>query len=1190
MPIKIFDITSNRIELRGVFFLILYSLISCGKQNDPNQGGKGSDSSSVPAQELLINMVSGDTIRPIINSLGDTVPTGVPIPTKGKLIQSDSVSIPRIIPVGRPTAAHTDLNAFKVEETNIVMVTSFNPKPPTDKTLLINSIGDTIETGVPIPVVGKRVAVDRPTPVPALTPRFRDNVINNMQYLDVDQGMNSSYVNALLEDSSGNLWIGNSGGVTRYNGETFSHFGTSEGLRSNSVETIFEDKAGNVWFGTWDGGVTKYDGAYFTQFGEEEGLGNSYVLSILEDKKGNLWFGTNGGGVSKFDGNTFTHFTTNEGLSHNSVRSILEDRNGKLWFGTNGGGVCVFDGDIFTHKQGLKGTSVTSMLQDDTGDIWIGTAKNGVSRYTMESKDGKELETFAHFTKKEGLSHNNVMSMYQDNDGQLWFGTDGGGVTKFNGSYFIHYTVEEGLSHNSISSIWEGKNGVIWFGTFGGGLNIFHRYSFNHITTEQGLSTNVVLSILEDKEGNLWFGTYNGGIARYNGEGFTYFTVEQGFSDNMFAAMLEDKEGNLWFGTLGSGVYKYDGKIFTHFTEENGLSSNTVRAILQDKAGKIWFGTAGGGISMYDGARFTHFTERHGLSDDDILSILEDSIGNLWFGTYRGGVSKYIPGSMDGTTPATFTNYSKKEGLSSNTIRSMAEDSQGNLWFGTGALGISAYKPKDDDSSSLMNITYITEKQGLVNNDVWSVVVDKQNTIWAATESGISQLILDHESNDKATADRGYVPGFVNQENITIYNFGKQEGLKGIDFYPNSVLIDKKNQIWWGSGKALEMLDLSTFKIDRTPPVVQLDWLEINGKFLDYRRIADSTRTKIGFDSVKRWQNYPLNLELDHDQNHLTFNFSAIDWQAPHELKYRFKLEGIDRGWNALSENSIADYRNLPPGRYTFILRAIGSAQIWSTPYEYSFVIHPPWWLAWYTLTLYTLLGALFFFFSVNFGFKWVKSESVRKLRIVQLESKALRAQMNPHFISNALSGIQSVMLLRGEKVANKYFGFFSKLLRLTLLMSNSEDILLRDEIDYLRSYLELEKLRLNDNLKITFDIDSKLDVDHTFIPCMLFQPVVENAVLHGLWPKKMDREIIISFRKQEDVLVGTITDNGIGRDAAKKKKLKQKYRSWATKIMNDRISLFNKLHKRKINFKISDLKNGNLALGTQVILKIPIN
>ena len=920
-----------------------------------------------------INPVSRDTIHPIVLQSGDTLITGVPIPAKGKLIDPKSVDLPKVVPAKQldsASDAHPNVHQIPDELTKIPVnkdsLTSILLKAiGKDDTshYIINSIGDTIKTGVPIPARNKTVTITHPQPTPALPPRFKDAANTNMQYLDVDQGMIDSYVLCIYEDKRGNLWFGtNGGGVSLYNGESFTHFTEKEGLSSNIVWSILEDKNGNLWFGTWGGGVNLYNGESFSHFTEKEGLSNNIVLSILEDKKGNLWFGTWDGGVNLYNGESFTHFTEKEGLSNNIVLSILEDKNENLWFGTWDGGVNLYNGESFTHfteKEGLSNNYVYSIIEDKNGNLWFGTG-GGVSLYNGES--------FTHFTEKEGLSNNSVWSILEDKNGKLWFGTEGG-VNLYDGESFTHFTEKEGLSNNQIYSILEDKSGKLWFGTWGGGVSLHSGESFTHFTEKEGLINNSVYSIFEDKSENLWFATWGGGVSQYNGESFTHFTEKEGLSSNKVYSILEDKNGNLWFGTWGGGVSLYDGESFTYFTEKEGLSNNKVISILEDKNKNFWFGTDEG-LNLYNGESFTHFTEKEGLPNNVIWSILEDKSGNLWFGTDGGGVSRYNGES--------FTHFTEKEGLSSNYVYSILEDKSGNLWFGTWGGGVSLY---DGES-----FTHFTEKEGLSNNYVWSILEDKSGEIWASTEKGLTHFITRDATDTSAQYDSS-------SRYISLKVYEKDDGLKGMDFFRNSVCLDSKNRIWWGSGKSLTMLDLNKHTLATKPPAISLKQVDINEQFIDYRNFTDSLGNEIAFKGVQKFENYPLNLELPYDKNHLTFHFAGIDWNAPHKIAYSYLIEGLNTKWSEAGPEAKADYRNLPYGSYTFKVRAIGASEAWSKPFEYTFTINPPWWHTWWARALYVILMVSFIFVLIRWRTAKLKQRQKELETEVDVATKEIREQ-----------------------------------------------------------------------------------------------------------------------------------------------------------------------------------------------------
>jgi len=1088
-----------------------------------------------------INLITGDSILPLINDNGDTLKTGVPIPVIGKSIHSDSVEQPTVVQITNPGNTinalfnvHILPEALTTTPVNQDSLTTIiiDELPKNDTTHYItSSTGDTIPTGVPIRSQGKTVYTTQSKHNTALPLKFKDAATIDIQYLDVDQGLASSYITDAYEDKKGNIWFGTyAGGISKYDGKFFSHFTKKEGLSANALNSIIEDKSGNMWFATSGGGVSRYDGYSFTHFTEKEGLSNNTVWAMLEDKNGNIWFGTGGGGVSMYDGESFTHFTTNEGLSSNIVMSISEDKNGNLWFGTWYGGVCKYDGNRvdainngtkmterdqqdlkkldgqlvksfthFTKKEGLSSNIVMSILEDKSGNLWFGTFGGGASRY-----DGK---SFTHFTQKEGLVHNIVWSIREDKSGNLWFGTGGGGVSKYDGKVFRSITENEGLSNNNVKTIMVDKTGNLWFGTWGGGVNKYDDNSYMHITEKTGLSSNMVRSMVEDKNGNLWFGTGGGGVNKYDGKSFTHFTEKEGLSNNMVKSMLEDKNGNLWFGTGGGGVNKYDGKSFTQYTKKSGLSNDIILSILEDKNGNLWFGTGGGGVCMFDGKSFTHFTKKEGLSNNTVWSILEDKSGNLWFGTDGGGVCKF-----DGQS---FTHFTEKEGLSNNTVWSMLEDKSGTLWFGTNGGGLNQYDGK--------SFLHITQKEGLSNNMVWSIQESKDGNIWASTESGLNELALIEDDS---------VVQLDSSEKIkyAIQPFMKNDGLKGLDFYINSVCLDSKNRMWWGSGKSLTMLDMNKHNVATAPPIVYLRQLDVNETVIDYSNISDSLSKKINFDGMKRFQKYPLNLELRHNLNHLTFHFAAIDWHAPHKIQYSYMIDGLNPIWSTLSTDGKAVYRNIPYGTYIFKVRAIGESGEWGELFEYNFKILPPWWHTWWARILYALTAMFIVMGIVKLRTRQLEKRQ-KKLKIqVEYATQEIRTQRDEiskkneekkimlkeihHRVKNNLQIVNSLLRLQSHEFEDKkVIGMFEEVQNRVISMAMLHEKMYKSEdfkhIDIQGHFNILVKELVNNyavgkNINLDIAVD-KVDIGiKTLVPLGL---VINEIITNSLKYAFKDRE-----------------------------------------------------------------------------------
>ncbi len=746
----------------------------------------------------------------------------------GGIIKKDSTTVPVTIIITNP----------------VVFIADTCP-PPFILELKAPSAGQTI------PKSNEKPALLRPVTKPG-------GFFSQIQTYTTDNGLAMDAISCSCTDKLGNLWFGTSGGgVSRYDGKSFTNYSTAQGLAGNEIFCITEDKTGNLWFGTNGTGASRFDGKSFTNFTTSQGLANNKVWSILEDKIGNLWFGTYQGGVSRYDGNrvdaiesgdiiaqrtqqdikkvngklvkSFTNYTTDQGLAYNSVRCIAEDKVGNIWFGTYGRGVSRYDGNRVDAIE--RGDKIAQQNQQDIKRI-----------------NGKLVKSFTNYNSSPGLTNSSVLSIIADKTGTLWFGTNGGGVICYDPSAkirtgsesFTNYTTAEGLANNRVVSIMEDKSGNLWFGTNGGGVSRydpsakFHigSESFTNFTTLQGLANNVIKSITEDKTGNLWFGTDGAGVCRYDGSSFMNYTINQGLPDNVVLTTMEDKTGNIWFGTQGKGICCYNGNIveaiengdnnaqltqkeikktneklvrsFTNYSLAQINSNNTVFCTMEDKMGDLWFGTLGGGVCRYDGNR-VEAIERVDESAKRIRQDLKKTEGEL---------------------VKSITNYTAAQGLANSTIRSVLEDKIGNIWFGTDK-GVSRYDgnrvdaiENGDKTAQLIQqdlkkingrlvktFTNYTISQGLAGNRIWKITEDKTGNIWFGTDGeGVSRYDGNRIDAIEAALQRGEAIPLKAYQNLkktngklvkSFTNFTIAQGLANNTVL--SITEDKSGNLWFGT-------------------------------------------------------------------------------------------------------------------------------------------------------------------------------------------------------------------------------------------------------------------------------------------------------------------------------------------------------------------------------------------------------
>ena len=324
----------------------------------------------------------------------------------------------------------------------------------------------------------------------------------------------------IAEDTAGNLWLGTSGGgVSKYDGYSFTNYTKSQGLAGNEIYCVAKDNKGNLWFGTSGAGVSKYDGRSFTNYTKLQGLANNIIFSIIQDKKGNLWFGTSGGGVSKYDGKSFTNYTTLQGLANNVVFSITEDNQGNLWFGTLGGGVSKYDGDNFTNyttAQGLANNMVWAIAQDKPGNLWFGT-QQGLSVMSKEisaqnSRDNKSKTNFSGtlfqtLTTKDGLPDNFITQVVQGDAEKLYIGTNFGMCELIPGNPVndVEQKWRVGKTYNTrngypvkdvnagLRAMFKDRKGIFWIGT-GSDKTGLVRFDPNAVLNNYSMPPSVVIN------------------------------------------------------------------------------------------------------------------------------------------------------------------------------------------------------------------------------------------------------------------------------------------------------------------------------------------------------------------------------------------------------------------------------------------------------------------------------------------------------------------------------------------------------------------------------------------------------------------------------------------------------------------------------------------------------------------------
>jgi ligand-binding sensor domain-containing protein len=866
-----------------------------------------------------------------------------------KQINLDSFPPPRIVPFSLIIDTTSENKALANQTLADVSSISY-----ADQTYLITPGKNQVPLPQKVLANGTRINIHpekRPVnlvpSIRALNPKMKKEANLDIQFWTEDEGLPSALISNLLQDQKGNFWIGTTdNGVSRFDGSYFTHFSAGETWYGKWINQLSEDEDGNIWissrsdircydgkeyiiypwnqkisrflgqkedhswFGHRDSGLIFRNEDQYLHFHKFNGLHSHVIRGVYIDQHLHSWlYGKDG--VSRFDGTYFTHYTSAEGLIDMDVKQIIEDRKGRLYLLTAKGisrwdneGFTNFPADLFFHNSQLN-----YLLEDNQGKIWV-SSSNGLFHMTDE-------EVF-HFTMSDSFRDKFINHFWLDKKGRISFRTNNGFI-QFDGKVFLKVSEEDGLNIGfRMNDLVVDRQNQVWMGSLPGGINRYQPNGFNHYGKKNGLSGDRVWALEEDQNGNIWIGTLDDGINIFTEKGIIHLGKEQGLLDNIIRAITADRKGNIWIGS-SKGLTKFDGQSFTFFTQAQGIEG--VESIMEDSQGRLWIGTSQKGIFLFDQQSVQHYyKDRYSFN-----YFFEDSQGRVW--TKMPFETGVICFQNNG-----FVKLSSDQEFPNKEIHSILEDSRGIIWLGT-HQGL--YYLNDQ------GFRLIENNVALANDNIVSIMEDPHNRLWIATNKGLHLLVMDKENQE---------PGGRNDQ---FFFFGKSDGIRNFDFSYNATLIDSQNRIWWGRlrrGKGAMMAHLDAFEIEETPAeYLHLSDVYINQQFVNFRQIIDTTdelssvlEDQISYDSVAYFYNYPIGLVLPYHLNHLTFYFSALDWAAPHKIKYQYKMEGLDERWSEPQSEPFADYRNIPPGQHTIHIRAMSSSQKWGAPIEYSFRVLPP--------------------------------------------------------------------------------------------------------------------------------------------------------------------------------------------------------------------------------------------------------
>ncbi len=900
-----------------------------------------------------------------------------------------------------------------------------------------------------------------------------------------------------------------------------------------------------------DGGICKYDGQEFQPFKNENIQGE--VISLFYDSKDRIWMTDLAKRLLFLKDDELFSFQHN--LSNDPIDDIFEDENQNYWF---------------LHPENVRVIIESDTLgQDINHEPFKGRMLNGLKIISSIDKD-----------------HNIILSSK--------------GVNHFKNYQYSFTPYDE-------RTIPHPKRGFPMFSTsykdsmlVANDHRIYSLSIDDHILKPVYVEINHLLdaginNLFTDVDDNLWIATRDGVLyfqKQKDGSTKLIHLLKENVTQNIF----QDSEKNYWITTQRDGVFKLSStEIEIYQREKYGNKVATVNSFSKNE---IVIGYNNNWVSILNEKLEPIFEKKVAVSNSEIYDV------SIKKETQEGYVISSIGGFKLNKAP-----YKLVETYSGTGLKTGVIGRNGDFWLGNFERLV--YYDKDKN------------RQTLIKERTYAICLGNDDDAWIGTVAGlfycknleckkIENKAIEQDIRDIQLAEDGTLWLATQANGIFLLN--NNEVIKHITTKDNlssnnchKILLNK-NFAWIATNNGISKINLSDFSIKTIRKDNGLPSNEIKDIHLVDNKIYVATNRGLAvfkedykiFNpipalSISNFQieNQDTTLQssytLPYDKNNIKIIFNGVTFKNAKDIQYQYQLKGLSDEWITSKINE-ASYPALPYGEYEFSLKAKTLNSDWSEMKKITFVIEKAFWQTWWfylvTALLFFLLGAKVLQVVIN----EMKNRNEIQQNLKDSQLIALRAQMDPHFIFNALNSIQDFIIQEDKRSANHYLSKFSKLMRNILDASNKNKISLKKEIDYLKLYLSLEALRFEDKFQYFFEVDDKINIESTFVPSMLIQPYVENALKHGLMHLKENKKLYIRFFQKENYLLCEIEDNGVGRDASIEinKRNEKVYRSRAMSLTKERIDLLNTAEDDKLGLKIEDLKNEDgSAAGTKVMIRI---
>lgn len=715
-----------------------------------------------------------------------------------------------------------------------------------------------------------------------------------------DHGLPQNSVTGLTQTPDGYIWLTTQEGLVRFDGVRFTVFNRSNtsAITNNRMSGAFTDRGGKIWMSTEEGEILSYEKGVFSIAMKGGEVPVDQRSRFFLDPDGNVIFHANH--RDHRDGTaSYRHYRHKDGrFVRMAIEGVTEDdylvlidHKGGLWF-AGGQRLRRYQNGV-TRSYDFSGFGAGSVnkvaYEDRQGNVWLGYT--GAGKQLLIRIRNDRVQSFPAPDAPLG-------DVAEDSQGHLWVSLYNHGVYRIHRDAKSDETATDLLqpvrSTDRVASIGRGalspdREGGMWVGT-NGGLVRLSPQSFRTFSRHDGLPEDNVYPILEDRAGRIWAGIWEKSLVQYaNGRFTTVLTMnEHPYPTSLF----EDRSGRFWVGTIGELFYLVQGTL-AKFTSQAGFPAETEFSVIsQDADGNLWFGT-NLGLSRYAGGKATVFTKSDGLPDDYIIALLQARDGTLWIGT-RGGLASFAGGRI--------TAFTTSDGLASNYIRSLYEDADGVLWIGTYDGGLTRLKAG--------KFTNVARTHGLSSDGVFCILEDAGGWLWMNSNQGIYRV----RKQDVHDVADGRMPS------LTSIAYNRQDGLLNVEGnggrQPAGIRA-RDGTLWFPTAQGIATVNPATVSINRLPPAVLIEAILID-------------RTAVPPETLHSALHGGSGIVLQPDQNNLEIEYTGISFVHSAQVKFKYKLEGVDRDWNDVGTRRAAYYSYLRPGTHTFHVMAANRDGIWS--------------------------------------------------------------------------------------------------------------------------------------------------------------------------------------------------------------------------------------------------------------------